>query len=58
MADAHIWYAHPTHQYKEWVRKNAANDFQELRDKADGDALKYKYLRKLACKKLHRKMRV
>lgn len=32
MADAHIWYSHPTNQYKNWVRKNAANDFQELKD--------------------------
>ena len=58
MRDAHIPFMHPTNKYKKWVRDHASKDFPELREKAEGDDLKYKYLRKQATRKITRRLRL
>lgn len=58
MKDAHIWFQHPTRRYLKFVKDHASNDFQQLKDEAEGDQIKYKFLRKQKCKEIKTRMRV
>ena len=58
MEDAHIAFAHPTNRYRQFVKNHASNGFQELRDQAEGDEVKYQYLRRQKCKEIKTRMRV
>jgi len=58
MRDAHIWLQHPTKTYLKFVKDHASNDFQAQRDEAEGDEVKYKFLRRQKCKEIKKRMRV
>ena len=58
MYDAHIPFLHPTMSYLRFVRDHASNDFAALQEEAKGNQRKLMYLRKKACKKIRRHLRV
>jgi hypothetical protein len=39
-------FTHPTHKYLKFVKEHASNDFAKLRAEANGDEIRFKYLRK------------
>ena len=58
MKDAHIAFTHPTKSYLRFVKYQAANDFERLREDANGDEAIYQYLRRKECKKIRKRMRI
>lgn len=44
--DTHMVFTHPTHKYLKFVKEHASNDFAKLRAEANGDEIRFKYLRK------------
>ena len=58
MYDAHKFFLHPTNTYKKFVKEHASNDFAKLREEAGDDDIRYRYLRRQACKKIKQHMRV
>ena len=58
MKDAHIAFMHPTNSYLRFIKYQAANDFERLREEANGDEAIYKFLRRKECKKIRKRMRI
>lgn len=51
-------FQHPTRKYQKFVKEHASDDFSALKAEAEGDELKFKYLKKKECQKVKTRMRV
>ena len=57
-SDAFVMYMHPTNRYQKFVKDQASNNFSAMRDLANGNEEKFKYLRKQKCKIAKKRMRI